>query len=414
MVLSFTILRHQGAQGVCADRRSTRERHDRRMRADKRRCLTRCSASGHASRSIGALRMNQHAPRAPLRGTHPETQSVRGSSGVPRASTRAAGRSIHMSGRISRDGTCLRSHASPTRLANPQLVGPTVRRPGWSSCSGAAIAAGGHFGGLAHGERVGRGELNGEQCDSLLHLGVFSCLCWRYANSLLTNRQQQLDSPYEPGQVQPPRARPAARRDPRRSQPVVRRARLRRGLDRGHRELGRRHPRTRAPLLRWAQGGLCRSARAARRRTRGTTTATGRPQLSCAGGGSRVALAGLDRGQPHDMARHHRARRRHRRPRGQATGRRPRPPPSRCSRRFTPTSPRTLRGCATRSSAGPLSTAPPRDAGYAARPHTNCSPPRSSTSCAPLARHPRHADAHLLSEIRIVEFHASQRRRCQR
>ena len=37
--------------------------------------------------------------------------------------------------------------------------------------------------------------------------------------------------------------------------------------------------------------------------------------------------------------------------------------PSRCSRPFTPTSPRTRRGCVTRSSAGPASTAPRRDAG---------------------------------------------------
>ena len=71
-----------------------------------------------------------------------------------------------------------------------------------------------------------------------------------------------------------------------------------------------------------------------------------------------------------------------------------------------------------RSSAGPPSTAPPRDAGYAtrppAKPRTNCSPRRSSTSCTPSALHRRHAGAHLLPEIRIVEFHASQRRRCQR
>ena len=58
--------------------------------------------------------------------------------------------------------------------------------------------------------------------------------------------------------------------------------------------------------------------------------------------------------EPHDLARHHRARRRHRRPRRQASGRRPRAPRRRAAhRRFTPTSPRTRRGCATRSSAGP-------------------------------------------------------------
>ena len=42
--------------------------------------------------------------------------------------------------------------------------------------------------------------------------------------------------------------------------------------------------------------------------------------------------------------------------------------PSRCSPPTTPTSPKTRRGCATRSSAGPGSTAPPRAAGYKARP----------------------------------------------
>src|SRR6188472_2549010 len=66
--------------------------------------------------------------------------------------------------------------------------------------------------------------------------------------------------------------------------------------------------------------------------------------------------------------------------------------PSRRSRPATPTSPRTHRGCATRSSAGPHSTAPPPDAGYKtkppAKPPTNYSPPRSSTSSAPSAPHP--------------------------
>ena len=84
----------------------------------------------------------------------------------------------------------------------------------------------------------------------------------------------------------------------------------------------------------------------------------------------------------------------------------------------TPTSPRTRRGCATRSSAGPASTAPQRDAGYTAKPPasrpTNCSPRRSSTSYAPSAPHPSQTGAQLLPEIRTVEFHARQRRRCQR
>ena len=52
------------------------------------------------------------------------------------------------------------------------------------------------------------------------------------------------------------------------------------------------------------------------------TPAAGGPQRSCARGRQRVALARLDRGQPHDLARHDRARRGHRRPRRQAGRRR--------------------------------------------------------------------------------------------
>src|SRR6188472_70511 len=69
--------------------------------------------------------------------------------------------------------------------------------------------------------------------------------------AFLTDRQQHLDWPYEHDpEVQPPRARAAARTDPRRRQRAVRRARLRRGLDRGYLQRRRRHPRARAPLLR--------------------------------------------------------------------------------------------------------------------------------------------------------------------
>src|SRR4051794_825734 len=85
--------------------------------------------------------------------------------------------------------------------------------------------------------------------------------CWRHANSLLTTRQQELDSAYELAEVPPPRPWPATRADPRCRQRAVRRARVRRGLDRGHRELRRRHPRARAPLLRRPQGRLRRTAR---------------------------------------------------------------------------------------------------------------------------------------------------------
>ena len=81
---------------------------------------------------------------------------------------------------------------------------------------------------------------------------------------------------------------------------------------------------------------------------------------------------------------------------------------SRCSPPTTPTSLRTHHGCATRSSAGPGSTAPRRDAGYAARPpakrHTNCSPRRSNTSYAHSAPHPRQNGAHLAPERRPEPF----------
>ena len=150
--------------------------------------------------------------------------------------------------------------------------------------------------------------------------------CWRYANKLLTDRQQQLDSRYQLAELQPTRSRAAARADPRRRQRAVRRARLRRGLDRGHRQLSRRHPRARAPLLRRSQGGLHRAARAARRPARGRAPAAERSQRSCARGGFRLTLAGLDRGEPNDLARDDGTRRGHRRPRGQARSRRPRAP----------------------------------------------------------------------------------------
>ena len=195
-------------------------------------------------------------------------------------------------------------------------------------------------------------------------------------------------------EVQPPRSRPAARTDPRRGQRAVRRAQLRRGLDRGHRQLRRRHARARAPLLRRPQGGLHRAARAARRRARATTPAARGPQRPRARGRQRVALARLDRAEPHDLARHARPRRGHRRPRRQ--GRRRSTwcaAPSRYSPPTTPTSPTTHHGCATRSNAGPDSTAPPHAAGYKAKPPasrpTNCSPQHSNTSYAPSAPHPR-------------------------
>ena len=94
----------------------------------------------------------------------------------------------------------------------------------------------------------------------------------------------------------------------------------------------RRHPRARAPLLRRSQGGLHRAARAARRPARGRL----RPPV---GRSARARVADtvsrwLDwtEAEPHDLARHDRARRGHRRPRRQARGRRPRAPRRRAAR----------------------------------------------------------------------------------
>ena len=156
--------------------------------------------------------------------------------------------------------------------------------------------------------------------------------CWRSANSLLTDRQQLLDLPYAHVEVQPPRPRPAARPDPRHGQRAVRGAGLRRGLGRGHRQRGRRHPRPRAPLLRRAQGRLHRAAGAHRRQARGRAPATDGSQRSRACRRQRLALAGLDRGQPHDLAGHDGARRGDRRPRGPARRRGPRRPRRRAAR----------------------------------------------------------------------------------
>ena len=178
---------------------------------------------------------------------------------------------------------------------------------------------------------------------------------WRNANRLLTDRQQLLDSAYEhDAEVQPPRSRTAARADPRRRQRAVRRARLRRGLGRGHRERRRRHPRARAPLLRRPQGGLHRAARAARRPARGTNC--GRPSVAAlARAWPTPCRAGSTGPRPTARSTW---------PRSRAARTSPTPTsgtssptscaaPSRCSRPFTPTSPKTRRDCATRSNAGP-------------------------------------------------------------
>ncbi len=128
----------------------------------------------------------------------------------------------------------------------------------------------------------------------------------------------------------------------------------------------------------------------------------------------RLALARLDRGEPHDLARHDRARRGHRRPRRQARRRRPRTPRRRAARR---SSRRHRRGHAAAAlRARVLDRAEPRrDATLAAtatppaRRHTSCSPRRWNTSCAPSAPRPRQASTHPQLEPRIIDLHARQR-----
>ena len=122
------------------------------------------------------------------------------------------------------------------------------------------------------------------------------------------------------------------------------------------------------------------------------------PQRPRPRGRQRVALARLDRTEPHDLARHARPRRGHRRPRRQGRRARPRAPRRRASSPpTTPTSPTTRHGCATRSSAGPDSTAPPRAAGYKAKPPaSNPRTARLNTRTRPThLRHPTQAKRRL-------------------
>ena len=105
---------------------------------------------------------------------------------------------------------------------------------------------------------------------------------------------------------------------------------------------------------------------------------------------TRVALAGLDRGQPHDLARHDRARRGHRRPRRPARRRRPRAPRRRAARGLSRRHRRGLAAAALRARVldRPQPRRDPTLAATArppARRRTSCSPRRSSTSCAPSA-----------------------------
>ena len=93
------------------------------------------------------------------------------------------------------------------------------------------------------------------------------------------------------------------RADPRRRQRPVRRARLRGGLHRGHRERRRRRARTGAPLLWRTQGRVHRPAGADQHRAREQLSATGGSQRSGAPREHGVALARLDRGEPNDLAR---------------------------------------------------------------------------------------------------------------
>ena len=181
--------------------------------------------------------------------------------------------------------------------------------------------------------------------------------------AFLTGRQQHLHSAYEHPEVQPPRSRTAARPDPRRGQRAVRRARLRRGLDRGHRgsagvarglvhhyfggrkevyiglleRLGAVREEQLAPPV-----GRSARARVANSVTRwlGWTEANRTIWLAAIAPGEDIVDPDVRRVVAGSCG-----------------------APSRWSRLATPTSRRTRRGCATRSSAGPRSTAPRRAAG---------------------------------------------------
>ena len=149
---------------------------------------------------------------------------------------------------------------------------------------------------------------------------------WRHANKLLTDRQQLLDSPYHLAEVQPPRSRPAPR-------PILDAAN---GLfaERAYDEVSVEDIASSAGVARGLVhhyfGGrkdvyIGLLERLGAQREEGLRAPVGR-SARAARGGFRVALARLDRGQPHDLAGDDRARRRHRRPRRKAGGRRPRAP----------------------------------------------------------------------------------------
>ena len=192
--------------------------------------------------------------------------------------------------------------------------------------------------------------------------------CWRDANSLLTDRQQLLDSAYEhDAEVQPPRSRAAARTDPRRGQRAVRRARLRRGLDRGHRA---------APPA--SRAGSCTTTSAVARRSTSRCSSGSAPSARNelrppVGRSARARVAdSVSRWLDWTEANrtiwlgHDRARRGHRRPRRQARGRRPRAPRRRAAHDFSRRHRRGLAAAAPRARV--LDRAQPRrDATLAAR-----------------------------------------------
>ena len=148
--------------------------------------------------------------------------------------------------------------------------------------------------------------------------------CWRYANSPLTDRQQQLDFVYGLTEVQPPRSLPAARS---RSSTPPTRCSPSAPTTRSRSRTSRAPPASPAGWFTTSSAAArrslsaCSSASAPGARK---TSAPRGPQRPCARGGHRVALAGLDRGQPHGLAGHDRPRRGHRRPRRETRGRRPR------------------------------------------------------------------------------------------
>ena len=147
-----------------------------------------------------------------------------------------------------------------------------------------------------------------------------------------------------------------------------------------------------------------RAATTARRPARGPAAPARRPQRPRARGRQRLALAGLDRNQPHRLPGHDRARRGHRRPRVRRVVA---DLVQRAVALLAAFHADIAEDPAAALRAGVLDRAQPRRHPTLAtrdrppaRPRTSCSPPHWNTSCAPTAPHPHHAGAHPRLELR--------------